>query len=81
MAPNLNTVVEHADLVEQLDGTGQVFALSWHAGDTAEQRTWLIDHHQAVQDELRRRGHDVQGGVLRDEEDAEHYAIRISGNA
>jgi hypothetical protein len=74
---NPNAVAEHADLVEQLDGTGQVFSLTWHAGDTPEQRVWLIDHHAAVQAELRRRGHEVQATVVRDEEDTEHYAIRI----
>jgi hypothetical protein len=46
------------------------------AGDTAEQRMWLIDHHAAVQADLRRREHTVQATVVRDEADAEHYAIR-----
>jgi hypothetical protein len=78
MAPSPNTVAEHADLVEQLHGTGQVFALTWHAGFTAEQRTWLIDHHGAIIEELRRRGHSPRGTVVRDEEDTEHYAIRIA---
>jgi hypothetical protein len=77
MTPNPKTVTEHADLVEQLHGTGEVFSLTWRVGDTAEQRTWLIDHHAAVQAELRRRGHDVQATVVRDEQDTEHYAIRI----
>ncbi len=77
-APNPKTVNEHADFVEQLDGTGQVFSLTWHAGDSGEQRAWLIDHHGAVQAELNRRGHDVQATVVRDELDTEHYAIRIA---
>jgi hypothetical protein len=78
LAPNPKTVAEHADLVEQLDGTGQVFALTWHAGHTADQRAWLIDHHGAIIEELRRRGDKPQGTVVRDEPDTEHYAIRIA---
>lgn len=71
-------VREHADLVEQLDGTGNVFSLTWHAGDKPEHRAWLIDHHAAVQTELRRRGHTAQATVVRDEHDTEHYAIRLA---
>jgi hypothetical protein len=78
MTPNPETVAEHADLVEQLNGTGQVYSVTWHAGDTAEQRAWLIDHHAAVQAELKRRGHVVQATVGRDEQDTEHYAIRLA---
>jgi hypothetical protein len=51
---------------------GQVFALTWHAGDTAEQRTWPIDHWHGVPDELRRRGWSAEGGVDRSEKDSEH---------
>ncbi len=71
-------VREHADLVEQLDGNAQVYSVTWYAGDTAEQRAQLIDHHAAVQAELRRRGHIVLAKVVRDEQDTEHYAIRLA---
>ncbi|MBV8735356.1 MAG: hypothetical protein JO120_11280, partial [Solirubrobacterales bacterium] len=64
MTPNPETVVEHAHLVEQLAGTGQVFSLTWHAGDTAEERAWLIDHHAAIIAELQRRGRIPQGTVV-----------------
>jgi hypothetical protein len=70
-------ISEHADMVERLDGSGQGFSLTWHAGDTREQRTGLIDYHGAVIEELRRRGRTAQGAVVRDEEDTEHYAIRV----
>jgi hypothetical protein len=73
-----NLVREHADLVEQFDGTGQVYSVTWHASDTSEQGAWLIDHHAAVQAELRRRGRSVYATVVRDEQDTEHYAIRIA---
>lgn len=65
---------QNADLVEQLDGTAQVFSLTWHAGDTAEQRTGLIDHHTAVQAELKRRG--AQRAGDRSPRRAGHRALR-----
>jgi hypothetical protein len=71
-------VSEHADLVERLRGSGQVYSISWHAGDTPEQRTQLIGHHGKVLEELRLRGRHPQGTVVRDEQDTEHYAIRLA---
>ena len=73
-------VREHADLVEQLNGTGRVYSVTWRAGDTPERRAWLIDHHAAVIEELRRRGRDPRGTVLRDEVDVEQ-AIGIDDMA
>ena len=76
MTPNPATVAEHADLVEELHGTGEVFALTWHAGDAPKQRAWLLDHHGAIVNELRRRGRIPHATVVRDEHDTERYAIR-----
>jgi len=72
-------VCEHADEVERFAraGTGERFSLKIPAGITVEQRTQLFDHGQAVVDELRRRGHRTQTGVLRDQPDVEYYAIQI----
>lgn len=72
-------VSEHADLVQAIAaaGTGEAFSLTWRAGDSGEERARLIDHHQAVVDELCRRGRRVDAAVLRDEADAEHYVVRI----
>jgi hypothetical protein len=55
-----------------------VFALTWHAGDTAQQRAWLIDHHGALVEELRGRGRIIQATVDRKDPRAEHYAVRIA---
>ena len=53
--------------------------LTWHALATRRSSVpGLIDHHAAVQAELRRRGHEVQATVVRDEQDTEHYAIRLA---
>lgn len=73
-----NVINQHADQVEELHGTGQIYSLTWHAGDTPQQRAWLINHHGAVQTELRRRGHIVHAKVVRDEADTEHYAVRLA---
>lgn len=78
MTPNPTSVAENADLVERLDGTGEVFSLTWRAGDAPEERTWLIDHHGAILQVLRRRGRIPQATVVRDEQDTEHYAVRIA---
>ncbi len=55
-----------------------MFALPWHAGDTPEQRRWLIDHQGGIVGELRRRGRVSHATVVRDEENTEHYAVRIA---
>ena len=72
------TVAQLADRVQQLDGTGEVLSLSWHAGDMPEERIWLLDLHGAVIAELRRRGVNPQGTVVRDEPGVEHYAIHLA---
>jgi hypothetical protein len=72
------SVLDHADLVEQLHGTDRRFSLTWRAGDTPDQRRRLIDHHSAVVAELRRRRRIVHATVVRDEPDTEHYAIVIA---
>lgn len=69
-------VREIADLVETLDGINEGFALRWEPGDSPEDRVRLLDAHQAIQDELRRRGHNVEAAVIR-ENGFEYYAIRV----
>jgi hypothetical protein len=57
IAPNPKTVAEHADLVEHLYETGgPPLSVECPAGTTGQQRVWLLEHHQAIQDEFRRRG-------------------------
>lgn len=77
---DVEQVIADADLVEQLarNGDGDVWSITWHAGDPLEARRSLIDHWGAVQAELRRRGHVIGAEVVRDEQDTEHYATAIS---
>ena len=70
-----NLVTENADLVEQLRGTGKLWSVTWHAGDAPQERIALLDHHGAVLNELRRRGHHARATVVRDEPNIEHFAI------
>ncbi len=58
-------VIEHADYVETLVGSGQIFAIRLD-DCSANDRADLIDHHTAVMAELRRRGHNVRAGIVRD---------------
>jgi hypothetical protein len=59
-------VVELADQVEELTGSGRVWTLRIEEGETPEHRALLIDTHGKVLDELRRRGHDdIRGTVTR----------------
>jgi len=76
MTPNPELVQELADQVEQMP-VGEVFSLTWRAGDTPEQRRLVLDHHAAILEELRRRGHDPRATVVRDEVDVEHYVVAL----
>lgn len=69
-------VIQHADQVEAMAGTGAIFALRLEACEP-EQRIWLLEHHGRVIRELRRRGHNVRANVIVDENDHENATIRV----
>jgi len=73
----MSAVCEHADQVIELVGSGGVWSLALQAGDSAEQRAAIIDHHEQVVAELRRRGHPARATVVRDEPDREYLAIGL----
>ena len=69
-------MIELADQVQAMHGTGAVFALA--IGDCEpDQRMTVINHHQAAMNLLRRRGHRVRGNVIYDEDGIETITLRI----
>lgn len=69
-------VLEHADLVEQMHGTGAIWSL--RLGDCdQEQRQALIDHHGRVMRLLRQRGHRVRPGLVHNDDEGECLTLRI----
>jgi len=72
-------IAAQADQIEQMADTGAIFALTI-SDITAEQRAFMLHHHQRVQDELRQRGHQVRANVVRDVL-GEHLTVVIHSGA
>ena len=70
-------VLEHADQVEAMFGTGAIFSLRLDNCEP-EQRVWLLDHHNRVMQVLRERGCRVRSNVITDENGIECITVRIA---
>ena len=73
-------VRRHADQVEQMRGTGAIFAITIGSCEP-HQRALLLRHHIKVIDELRRRGCNVKANVIDDEIEGEVVTIRVVDQA
>ena len=69
-------VVFHADEVERLAGTGEIWSLRIDAC-TSAQRITLLKHHARVVRLLHQRGRQVRANVINDPDKGERITIRI----